>query len=169
MTIDIENSCKDISVPDYRRIIETVINQALDFEKCPYEAQVYVLLTDDSEIHRINREQRNIDRATDVLSFPMTDYPVPGDFRDLEEREPDAFHPRTGELLLGDTIISMDKVRSQAEEYGHSKTRELAFLTAHSLLHLIGYDHMEENERLIMEEKQRTILELCGYTREEKR
>ena len=95
----------------------------------------------------------------------MTSYERPADFSDLEDREPEAFHPETGELLLGDIIISMDKVKEQAKEYGHSCERELAFLVAHSMLHLMGYDHMEEEERLLMEEKQEEILRKCGYVR----
>ena len=124
-----------------------------------------VLLTDDEEIHRINQEFRGIDRATDVLSFPMGDYETPSDFERLEDMAEDYFNLETGELLLGDIVISVDKVEEQAEKYGHSQTRELAFLTAHSMLHLCGYDHMEENERLVMEKKQEEILSLKGYTR----
>ena len=138
---------------------------ALDYEKCPYEAEVNVLLTDDQEIHRINQEFRGIDRATDVLSFPMGDYETPSDFERLEEVAEDYFNLETGELLLGDIVISVDKVEEQAEKYGHSQARELAFLTAHSMLHLCGYDHMEEDERLVMEKKQEEILSLKGYTR----
>lgn len=166
MNIEIEYSYGEQVLPDYEEIIRTVISTALDYERCPYEVQVYVLLTDDVEIHQVNLEQRNIDRPTDVLSFPMAEYIYPADFSDIEEREPDAFHPVTGELLLGDILISMDKVKEQAREYGHSEKRELAFLVAHSMLHLMGYDHMEEQERLLMEKKQEEILTLCGYTRE---
>ena len=165
MTYDIEYSYPEILIPDYKEIIEKVILTALDYEECPYEVQVYVLLTDNEEIHEINREHRQIDRPTDVLSFPMSEYLQPGDFSDIEERDPDAFHPDSGELMLGDIIISMDKVQEQSREYGHSLTRELAFLVAHSMLHLMGYDHMEEEERRLMEERQREILNLCGYKR----
>lgn len=165
MKIDIEYLYKEEVVADYENVIATVVNAALDYEECPYEVQVYVLLTDNEEIHEMNRDHRQIDRPTDVLSFPMADYPVPGDFEDIEERDPDAFHPETGELILGDIIISMDKVKEQAAEYGHTTTRELAFLVAHSMLHLMGYDHMEEEERAVMEQRQKEILESCGYTR----
>lgn len=166
MKIEIEHTYKENVVPEYQAIIENVVNTALDYEKCPYETQVYVLLTDDEEIHQINREHRQIDRPTDVLSFPMAEYPVPGDFEDIEEREPDAFHPESGELILGDILISMDRVQAQAQEYGHSVQRELAFLVAHSMLHLMGYDHMDEEERRQMEQKQEEILNICGYTRD---
>lgn len=166
MNIEIEYTYPEIVVPDYETIIKRVVEAALDYEKCPYESQVYVLLTDNEEIHEINREHRKIDRPTDVLSFPMVTYLTPADFSDLEEREPDGFHPETGELILGDILISMDKVKEQANEYGHSTVRELAFLVAHSMLHLMGYDHMGEEERKVMEEKQEEILKNCGYVRE---
>ena len=158
MTFEIENVYPEVVLPDYETVIKNVIEAALDYEKCPYEAQVYVLLTDNEEIHEINKEHRQIDRPTDVLSFPMADYPVPGDFSDIEERDPDAFHPETGELILGDIIISMDRVYEQAKSYNHSNTRELAFLVAHSMLHLFGYDHMTPEEAAIMEGKQTEIL-----------
>ena len=165
MTIEIEHNYPADFLPDDQTIIENVIHTALDYEKCPYEVQVFVLLTDDEEIRQMNRDHRGIDRATDVLSFPMTEYPIPGDFSDVEDREPDAFHPATGELMLGDIIISMDRMAAQAEEYGHSRIRELAFLTAHSMLHLMGYDHMVDEERLVMEQRQEEILAICGYSR----
>ena len=165
MTIEIEHNCPADLLPDDQTIIENVIHTALDYEKCPYEVQVFVLLTDDEEIRQMNRDHRGIDRPTDVLSFPMAEYPIPGDFSDVESREPDAFHPATGELMLGDIIISMDRMAAQAEEYGHSRIRELAFLTAHSMLHLMGYDHMEDEERMVMERRQEEILAICGYSR----
>lgn len=167
MNFEIEYTYPENFLPDYKEIIEKVITAALDYEKCPYEAQVYVLLTNNEEIHEINLSHRQIDRPTDVLSFPMAEYPVPGDFSDIEDRDPDAFHPETGELILGDIIISMDKVKEQANEYGHSCVRELAFLVAHSMLHLMGYDHMVDEERLCMEKKQEEILQSCGYMREQ--
>lgn len=165
MTINIEYEAeRKLDLP-YETIINEIVLAALDYEKCPYEAEVSVVLTDDQEIRRINREFREMDRATDVLSFPMGDYESPSDFEKLEESPEDYFNPETGELLLGDIVISVDKVEEQAEKYGHSTARELAFLVAHSMLHLCGYDHMEEDERLVMEKKQEEILSLKGYTR----
>lgn len=140
------------------KLAQEVAEAALDLLGCPYEAQVNLLLTTNEDIHKLNLKFRGIDRATDVLSFPMNDYEIPGDFSWLEDRD-DAFDPESGELLLGDIVISKEKVLSQAEEYGHSAKREFAFLIVHSVLHLCGYDHMEEEERLLMEEKQREILE----------
>ena len=162
MTISIEYEAeKKLELP-YETIIKDVVEASLDYEKCPYEAEVNVILTDNETIREINRDHRQIDSATDVLSFPMVDYEAPSDFEDAVE---DYFNPETGELMLGDIVISVEKVEEQAEKYGHSQTRELAFLVAHSMLHLCGYDHMEEEERLLMEERQRAILETRGYTR----
>ena len=94
----------------------------------------------------------------------MVSYTQPGDFSHVEEDEM-LFHPETGELMLGDIIISIDQVIEQAEEFGHSVERELGFLTAHSMLHLCGYDHMEEEERMVMEKKQREIMDLLQLYR----
>lgn len=165
MTITIEYEAeKQLDLP-YEEIIRDVVNESLDYEKCPYEAEVNVILTDNQAIQEINREHRQIDAPTDVLSFPMVDYEAPSDFDHVEDAVEDYFNPETGELLLGDIVISVDKVEEQAEKYGHSQTRELAFLVAHSMLHLCGYDHMEEEERLLMEARQNEILERRGYTR----
>ena len=142
---------------DCEELAKKVIEEAMDYEECPYEAEVNLLLTMNEEIHQMNMEFRNIDRPTDVLSFPMVDYNEPGNFDFLEETF-EYFHPESGELMLGDIVISKEKVISQAEEYGHSIEREYAFLIAHSMLHLFGYDHMEEDERIVMETKQKEIL-----------
>ncbi len=143
----------------YEELIKKVVDYTSDYVKCPYEVEVNVVLTDNDRIHQVNKEFREIDRATDVLSFPMLEYPAPADFSELESEEMcDAFDLETGELLLGDIMISLEKVESQAIEYGHSNTRELGFLIAHSMLHLFGYDHMEEEEQKIMEAKQTEIM-----------
>lgn len=144
---------------DYESIIKEVVEKSLDVENCPYEVELNVILTDNKGIQEINQEYRSIDAPTDVLSFPLIDYVTPSDFSHVEEDTDSYFNPETGELLLGDIIISVEKVLSQAEEYGHSAKRELAFLVAHSMMHLFGYDHMEEEERLLMEKKQEYVLE----------
>lgn len=149
---------------DYMEIANLVTEGVLDYENCPYESQVELLLTNNAEIQRINNEFRGIDRPTDVLSFPMIEYDSPADFSTIEEDDSN-FDPETGELILGNIVISKEKVIAQAEEYGHSVKREFAFLIAHSMLHLLGYDHMEDEERLVMEEKQRNILDNLGITR----
>lgn len=158
MTIDFENeSGQDLGLELYD-IAEKVISCALDYMECPYEAQVSLLITDDETIHRMNREHRQIDRPTDVLSFPMVEYEQPGDFDILEEAGADCFEPESGELMLGDIVISADRVLEQAAEYGHSVKREYAFLIAHSMLHLMGYDHMTPEEAEEMERLQEEIL-----------
>lgn len=143
---------------EYEELAETVAEAVLDMEECPYEAQVELLLTMNDEIQSINQEFREIDRPTDVLSFPMIDYEEPANFDFLEEDDR-YFDPETGELMLGNIVISKEKVVEQANEYGHSIMREYSFLIAHSMLHLLGYDHMEEEEREVMEAKQRQVLE----------
>ena len=155
---------KQLGIP-YKEIIEIVVLESLDYVECPYEAEVNVIITDNEEIQAINKEYREIDAPTDVLSFPLVDYETPADFNHVEDSVEDYFDPDSGELLLGDIIISVDKVEEQAEKYGHSTTRELAFLVAHSMLHLCGYDHMDDGEREEMEARQSEILERRGYRR----
>lgn len=155
----------DLTLPlDCKEIAEAVIDAALDYVGCPYETEINLLLTMNEQIQEMNANFRNIDRATDVLSFPMVDYDTPGEFDFLEERD-DCFHPETGELILGDIVISKEKVISQAEEFGHSIKREYAFLIAHSMLHLSGYDHMEDEERNEMERMQRELMEKLNILR----
>lgn len=164
MRIFLENEGElDLNLP-YLELADEVAEAVLDYENCPYESQVELLLTDNDEIQRINQEFRSIDRPTDVLSFPMIDFEHPAEYDFLEEDD-NCFDPETGELMLGNIVISKEKVISQAEEYGHSVKREYAFLIAHSMLHLLGYDHMEEEERAVMEEKQREILTKLGIER----
>ena len=155
MTVTVEYEAEEKLDLPYEEIIKNVIEESLDYVECPYDAEVNVLLTDNAGIHQINLDMRGIDNPTDVLSFPMCDFETPGEY----------FDPDTGELLMGDIVISVDKVKEQAEKYGHSQTRELAFLVAHSMLHLSGYDHMEDDERIQMEDMQREILERRGYRR----
>lgn len=171
MTFYVENETEEtfaegevsFSVED---TVEKVANAVLEMEGCPYEVQLNVLLTDNDGIHAYNKEYRNIDRETDVLSFPNLDFAAPSDFDIPEDREADYFDPDTGELILGDIIISVDRVREQAESYGHSRKREFAFLVAHSMLHLCGYDHMEPEEAEVMEAKQEQVLASLGITRD---
>ena len=144
-----------------------MLEQTLTQEKCPYEAQVNLLITDDEGIREFNRQFRQVDSPTDVLSFPMIPFEREADFSIVEAEEADCFDPDSGELLLGDIIISAQKVLEQAEKYGHSTKREFAFLTAHSMLHLCGYDHMEQEQAKAMEQKQEQILVRLGITRED--
>ena len=158
MSLQIEAEVKVTFDFDYEKLAERVIEFSLDHEGFPYECEVNLTLTDNEGIHEINREYREIDNPTDVLSFPMLSYEQAGDFSKLEEDYDDNFNPDTGEIILGDIIISVDKVVEQAESYGHSIEREFAFLIVHSMLHLFGYDHMTPEEAAEMEEKQRVIL-----------
>ena len=165
MTITIERE-SEIPLPfSEQEVAEVVISETLDYEDCPYEVQVNIILTSNEEIQQINLEQRGVDTPTDVLSFPMIEYAYPSDFTVLEADSFDSFDPDTGELILGDIVISVDKVLEQAEKYGHDVKREYAFLIAHSMLHLFGYDHMDEVERENMELKQEEILTHLNITR----
>lgn len=159
MSFYIEEECEVDFDFDYKQLAETVIDYCLEYSKFPYEVEVNLTLTNNEGIHIINKEFRQIDRPTDVLSFPMLSYDKPGDFDFLSEESDDDFNPDTGEAMLGDIIISVEKVYEQAKEYGHSPKREFAFLITHSMLHLFGYDHMEPEDAVVMEEKQRDILE----------
>ena len=138
----------DADITAVRRAIETV-GRLYGAE----DAEVSVTLTDDAHIHELNRIYRAVDRPTDVLSFALT-----------ESEEPEIVGAQ-GHDVLGDLVISLEHVAAQAEEYGHSPLRELSFLTVHGMLHLLGYDHMEEAERQEMEEEQRHIMEELGIAR----
>lgn len=159
---------EEVTVPfdfEYESLAKEVISFTLDHENFPYESEVNLTLTDNDGIHEINKMYRQIDRPTDVLSFPMLSYEAAGDFSKLEDDYDDNFNPDTGEIMLGDIVISVDKVLEQAESYGHTPRREYAFLIVHSMLHLFGYDHMTPEEAVQMEAKQRQILEEMNITR----
>lgn len=159
ITLDLEESAEELA--------GKVIRAGLEETRCPYEAQVNLLVTDSENIRKMNLEFRQIDRPTDVLSFPMQEYDSPADFSAFRKTDCSVFDPETGELMLGDIVINAERVISQAREYGHSQRREFAFLIAHSLLHLLGFDHMEEEERAEMEARQRNIMDLLAIYRDE--
>lgn len=165
MTSYVENETEVQFDFNIKEVLDTVMKEVLDRENCPYEAQVNLLITDNEGIREYNRQYRNIDASTDVLSFPMIAFETEADFSTVEEQAADYFDPESGELILGDIIISADKVKEQAQKFGHSEKREFAFLTAHSMLHLCGYDHMAEDEAKVMEKKQEEVLEKLGITR----
>ena len=166
MTFYVENESQTEFPFDVEAVGRLVCEAALRSENCPYETQVNLVLTDNAGIREVNREYRGIDRETDVLSFPNLDFDEAGVFDIAGMPEADCFDPDTGELTLGDIMISVDKVREQAENYGHSLKREFAFLVAHSMLHLCGYDHMEQEDARIMEQKQEELLTGLGITRD---
>lgn len=164
MTIYIENESDiKLNIP-YRKIIEDSINLSLDFEKVPYECEISVTIVDDERIHEINKKFREIDRSTDVLSFPLNEFEKAADWQNFDEDKA-SFNYDTGELMLGDIILSAEHIIKQANEYGHTRKRELAFLVIHSILHLLGYDHMTKEDEEKMFSKQRQILDLGGYKR----
>lgn len=164
MTIFIESECDVAFDFDYEKVAKDVVNQAIEYMNFPFEAEVSITLTDDSGIQVINKEFREIDSPTDVLSFPMIEYNAPGDFSSIEGND-DLFNPETGEVILGDIVLNVPRIYKQAEEYGHSNLREYAFLITHSMLHLFGFDHMTDNDAAVMENKQREILDELNITR----
>lgn len=158
-----ENHQDKIDVKDeHISIIKKCIEETLKYEEIEFDAEISLTITDNDEIKEINKETRNIDRATDVLSFPLLEQDEDGTLVIYDEDFTDNF------LLLGDIVLSFERADKQAKEYGHSFLREIGFLTVHSTLHLLGYDHetSEEDEK-IMFLKQETILENIGLLRSE--
>lgn len=149
---------------DCAGLAREVAEKVLEMENCPYDASVNLVLTDNEEIKRVNTEFRNILAPTDVLSFPMIPFETPADYSVVEEDD-SYFDLDTDELLLGDIMISAEKASAQAKEFGHSVKREFCFLVAHSMLHLLGYDHMAPEEAAVMEKKQADALDALGITR----
>ncbi len=166
MQLYLENET-DISFDfDTEEIAKKVIEKVLEVEKCPFNTEVNLLITDNEGIREYNASMRDIDKPTDVLSFPGLFFEEPSVFFIPEEETADYTNPENGLIVLGDIIISVDKVLSQAEEYGHCNKREFAFLVAHSMYHLCGYDHMTPDEAAVMEKKQEEILQLLQITRD---
>ncbi len=156
----VDITIKDVElIGNEEEVIEDVVKKVLEVEKIVHKLDVYITLTNNDEIHQINKEYRDVDRPTDVLSFPMYERSEIDSLR--EEKKDDV------EEILGDIIISIPKVIEQANEYGHSYERELAYLTTHGMLHLLGYDHMIDEEKAIMREHEERVLEALGITREE--
>ena len=166
MTFYVENECDAKFDFDIEELASQISEAVLKEEACDREVEISLTITDDAGIQEMNREFRGIDKPTDVLSFPTIEYDEPGDFSVIDEQELDLLNPDTGNIMFGDIVINENRVRSQAEEYGHSIRREFAFLVAHSMLHLCGYDHMEAEEAAVMEKKQSDILNKLGITRD---
>ncbi len=141
--------------PELEAVMEQIAAESLRYERFLEECEISISIVDDAEIQQINRQFRGIDRPTDVLSFPQLTF---AEGEKMERNE-------NGEVMLGDIIISLERAKAQAEEYGHSLKREIAFLTAHSMLHLLGYDHMEPEEEAEMFARQKAILEIAGIPR----
>ena len=158
MNIYIENESEtEFGFPDYEQTIKDAVLKVAEDKALPEGLDVNILIVSSDEIQSINKENRDIDSATDVLSFPYYEYDEPGVFKGVVyEGE---------ENILGDIILCADKIISQAAEYGHSQRRELSFLVVHSMLHLLGYDHIKEDDRSLMEEEQRRFMQLLGISR----
>lgn len=156
ITADVPGAANDANCALIRRTIRT----ALAAEGLTAPCEVDVLLTDDNGIHEINRELRQVDRPTDVLSFPEFEL-APGQLPGPEDAD-----PGTGLIPLGDMVLSMERVAAQAREYGHSKRRELSYLVTHSVLHLLGYDHLDEGPmKAQMRAREEAIMALLGLER----
>ena len=165
MKIFLENEIDAEFNFDAYETAEKLIDSCLDYEEFPFDISIEINLVDNDSIQQINKEYRQIDKPTDVLSFPMVNYPAPGDYSMLEEDESN-FDPEDGLLLLGNIVISVDRIREQAKEYNHSELREYGFLIIHSMLHLLGYDHENTKEAEEMFRRQEDILNRCGITRD---
>ena len=149
------------TLKEVRTHLRRCIRTALEMEGVPAACEINVLITDDAGIQELNKEQRGIDAPTDVLSFPMFDL-IPGELPDAEDAD-----PGTGLIPLGDMVISMEHVTAQAKEYGHSNRRELAYLVTRSVLHLLGYDHLDEGEQKArMRAREEAILSELGIKRD---
>lgn len=161
MKVIIENIQEIMNVEEnIEALIEKAVKLCLDSEKFPEEPEISIILCDDEKIRELNKNFRNIDASTDVLSFPMLEY-IDG----IAQTQNYDFDMEQELLMLGDIVISLETTLKQAEEYGHSFERELAFLTTHGTFHLLGYDHETIEEESIMRSKQENILKILGLTR----
>ncbi|WP_040211376.1 rRNA maturation RNase YbeY [Clostridium polynesiense] len=165
--IYIDDRQNKISVgEEFYRTIEEVADFALREEgvKIPYE--ISVLFVDNNEIAEINNETRNINKETDVLSFPMLDYPNGKVFKDVYlNYDFNLTYMDGNDLVLGDVVLSLEKAKEQSEDFGHSFQREVCYLIVHSILHLLGYDHMEESDKIKMRTQEEVILEKLNIKR----
>jgi len=144
--------------PDLYKKVESVIERCLDEEEVPYEVEVSLTIVDINRMHEINKTHRNIDRPTDVLSFPQID-PVEIGYIDWDQIDySSCVNYDTEEVMLGDIILCDEKARKQAEQFEHSLEREVCFLVAHSMFHLLGYDHMSSEDEKKMVNKQESVL-----------
>lgn len=162
LNIEINNQQeKEDVTEELENVIFDAANMTVKEFNIQTQLEVSVTFTDNEGIRIINNEFRNFDRETDVLSFPQLEYEVPGVI--AEE-----YLPKEGEypsVVFGDIVLSLEKARSQAEEYGHSFLREVGYLTVHSMLHLFGFDHMDDNDKKIMRDKEEKIMNKIGLTR----
>ncbi|MCH5185746.1 MAG: rRNA maturation RNase YbeY [Oscillospiraceae bacterium] len=162
INVYIENEQDKFDITDETEdCIRRVAAAVFEYEKCDFDAEVDVTVTDNENIRELNRTYRDKDSATDVLSFPILEFDESGNIVNSEFDE----DTDSGCILLGDIVISAERAEEQAEEYGHGIMREIGFLTAHSMLHLLGYDHETGEDEIIMRSKEREILNSLGLTR----
>ena len=154
MNLFIENHTNQILIGKHKKIISDVIRFALELENVHSKPEIGVCIVDNEEIKNLNKKFRAVDKETDVLSFPMIEF---------DGRPKDVLIKKN--ILLGDIVISLPKVFEQAKEYGHTIEREIGFLTAHGILHLLGYDHINSEDEKIMFDKQEIILAKIGLVR----
>lgn len=141
---------------EFEPVVENVIQEALKCQNQPKNIEVEFMFVDEDEIREINRENRDVDKVTDVLSFPMLN--ITAGQKITNKDFCDEINPETNNFMLGSIVICTKRAMEQALEYGHSVLREIAYLTTHGILHLLGYDHIEENDKKIMREKEEEIL-----------
>lgn len=165
--IYVDNRQEKIKIDEeFQNKLEEVINFALKEEEVTVPAEISMLFVDNEEIREINNDTRGIDRATDVLSFPMLDYEDKKVFKEMyKDKEFNETFMDGEELVLGDIVLSLERALEQSEEYNHSFTREACYLVVHSVLHLLGYDHMEDEEKKVMRKREEEILGKLDITR----
>ncbi|MFR9239893.1 MAG: rRNA maturation RNase YbeY [Clostridium baratii] len=165
--IYVDNRQEKIKIDkEFQNKLEEVINFALKEEEVTVKAEISMLFVDNEEIREINNDTRGIDRATDVLSFPMLDYEDKKVFKEMyKDKEFNETFMDGEELVLGDIVLSLERTLEQSEEYNHSFTREACYLVVHSVLHLLGYDHMEDEDKKIMRKREEEILGKLDITR----
>ena len=158
--IYLDNRQSEVEVDDdFNGTIRKVIDYALKEEGVNIPYEISIIYVDNKTIKNINNDTRKIDKVTDVLSFPMLDYPKGQVYKDIYKDQ--SFHVvdlDDGYLVLGDIVLSLERAKEQCEEYGHSYLRETCYLVIHSVLHILGYDHMEEDEKAIMRKREENIL-----------
>lgn len=165
--IYIEDMQKKINILEEQiEVLKSTIIKALEEEEVDLPCEVSLVFVDNSEIRKINRETRNIDRDTDVLSFPMLEYEKDKVYKECyKDYKFDQTFMDGNELILGDIVLSLEKAQEQSVEFNHSFIREASYLVVHSVLHLLGYDHMEEEEKVIMRRREEEILNSLNISR----
>lgn len=166
--IYIDNQQNKIEVnKDFEKELRNTIELGLKMEQVEIPVEVSVIFVDNEQIREINRENRNIDKETDVLSFPMLDYENKKVYKDMYLNfDFDQTYKDGEEVVLGDIVLSLEKALEQSKEFNHSFKREASYLVIHSILHLLGYDHMEEDDKKIMRKREEEILNSLNIVRQ---